>query len=531
MRISPKISPLRFWSQKVLPLVYDDSLSYYEVLGKVTHKLNELISNIDPIVRDIIEDMGLTPNVRYENVYNVKDYGAKGDGLTDDRAVIQELLNKCLDEGGGCVYLPSGKYIISKTIVVGDNCSLIGSGASSEIYNTDHTPFWGTAVAVVGSNTAVANLKINYYDYSETPIAYGPAWGALGITNCEYEDAVNQHRGPSLPDIENITISNIWCDGFYALQCEPVANIKNVVYRNIFTPNSMNSVVGGTTYSGSTGKLDNVVIENMFTGYLRIQGGGNINRVLVNSVNADYCYISGQDVKVSNCVFKSSLGSTFYGATFAVDSATLMLFGSGVGRMISIENTTVDGGEVEDYAIKCVNGSGVVSMSNVVARYANVANIYMIDNVLAYCSNCRFDITNDSVTNTLKGNCVNTVLNGTETSNEDALLLYRDVTVTCTHTGFVPLHSALPVNCVKNGQMILCSGSLAKSEGNFAEGETICTTSIHPTATCRDFGFLEGAEDERPCIIEWDTTGAIKIKSLVANVTGFNSVSFSLKAF
>lgn len=531
MRFNPKVSPLRFWSQKVLPLVYDDSLSYYEVLGKIAHKLNELIGNIDPIVREIIEDMGLTPNVRYENVYNVKDYGAKGDGLTDDRAVIQELLNKCLEEGGGCVYLPSGKYIISKTLVVGDNCCLLGSGASSEIYNTDHTPFWGTAVAVVGSNTSVANLKINYYDYSDTPIAYGPAWGALGITNCEYEDAVNQHRGPSLPDIENITISNIWCDGFYALQCEPVSNIKNVVYRNIFTPNSMNSVMGGTSYNGSQGELENVIIDNMFAGYLRIQGGGHLNHVLVNNVKADYCFLGGQDIKLSNSVIKSSQNSVFYGSTFIVDTATLMLFGSGVGKMISIENTTVDGGEVEDYAIKCVNGSGLVSMSNVVARYANIANIHMIDAVLAYCSNCRFDITNDSVTNALKGSCVNTVLNATESSNEDALLLYRNVTGTYTHTGFVTLHASLPVSCVKNGQMILCSGSLQKSEGNFTEGETICTTSIHPTVTYRDLGFVEGESDAEPCIIEWDNTGAIKIKSLVTNVTGYSKVNFSLKAF
>ena len=43
MIISPKVRPLRFWSQKVLPLVYDDSLSYYEVLGKMVSKINELI--------------------------------------------------------------------------------------------------------------------------------------------------------------------------------------------------------------------------------------------------------------------------------------------------------------------------------------------------------------------------------------------------------------------------------------------------------------------------------------------------------
>ena len=38
------MKPFGFWCQKVLPLVYDDSLSYYEVLCKVRDKLNEVIS-------------------------------------------------------------------------------------------------------------------------------------------------------------------------------------------------------------------------------------------------------------------------------------------------------------------------------------------------------------------------------------------------------------------------------------------------------------------------------------------------------
>ena len=33
----------KFWCYKVLPLVYDDSLSYYEVLCKVVKYINELI--------------------------------------------------------------------------------------------------------------------------------------------------------------------------------------------------------------------------------------------------------------------------------------------------------------------------------------------------------------------------------------------------------------------------------------------------------------------------------------------------------
>ena len=37
---------LRFWCQKVLPLVYDDSLSYYELLGKVIEYLNNTIKDV-----------------------------------------------------------------------------------------------------------------------------------------------------------------------------------------------------------------------------------------------------------------------------------------------------------------------------------------------------------------------------------------------------------------------------------------------------------------------------------------------------
>lgn len=39
------VAPLYFWSQKVLPFVYDDSLSYLEQVQKVSEKLNEVISS------------------------------------------------------------------------------------------------------------------------------------------------------------------------------------------------------------------------------------------------------------------------------------------------------------------------------------------------------------------------------------------------------------------------------------------------------------------------------------------------------
>lgn len=42
-----RIGQFRFWCQKVLPAVYDDSLSYYELLAKVIEKLNEVITLVD----------------------------------------------------------------------------------------------------------------------------------------------------------------------------------------------------------------------------------------------------------------------------------------------------------------------------------------------------------------------------------------------------------------------------------------------------------------------------------------------------
>ena len=39
------LNTFRFWCYKVLPLVYDDSLSYYEILCKVVDYINNMIEN------------------------------------------------------------------------------------------------------------------------------------------------------------------------------------------------------------------------------------------------------------------------------------------------------------------------------------------------------------------------------------------------------------------------------------------------------------------------------------------------------
>lgn len=44
------IDKLRYWCHKILPLVYDDSLSYYEVLCKTSAKLNEVIDSTNGLL-------------------------------------------------------------------------------------------------------------------------------------------------------------------------------------------------------------------------------------------------------------------------------------------------------------------------------------------------------------------------------------------------------------------------------------------------------------------------------------------------
>lgn len=48
-----ELKHFKFWCQKILPLVYDDSLSYYEVLCKVVDYINKLIDDENSAIGQI----------------------------------------------------------------------------------------------------------------------------------------------------------------------------------------------------------------------------------------------------------------------------------------------------------------------------------------------------------------------------------------------------------------------------------------------------------------------------------------------
>jgi parallel beta-helix repeat protein len=66
-----------------------------------------------------------------ESAYNVKDYGALGDGSTDDSSAIQSAITAAQADHNGIVFFPQGTYIIGTTPNITSSVMVLGSGLSS----------------------------------------------------------------------------------------------------------------------------------------------------------------------------------------------------------------------------------------------------------------------------------------------------------------------------------------------------------------------------------------------------------------
>ena len=84
------------------------------------------------------------PASQLRSYVDVRDHGAKGDGVHDDHAAIQAAIDAAsaaasgLPQGGGAVvFVPSGLYPVSRTLrITQSNVGLVGIGAGSVIQGT-----------------------------------------------------------------------------------------------------------------------------------------------------------------------------------------------------------------------------------------------------------------------------------------------------------------------------------------------------------------------------------------------------------
>jgi len=70
-------------------------------------------------------------------VYDVRAWGAVGDGEHDDTRALQEVLDAAEADGGGVVQFPPGEYYVTHTLLYGSDTVLTGPGATIAFEPTD----------------------------------------------------------------------------------------------------------------------------------------------------------------------------------------------------------------------------------------------------------------------------------------------------------------------------------------------------------------------------------------------------------
>jgi hypothetical protein len=106
------------------------------------------------------------------SVYNVRDYGAKGDGTDLDTVAVQGAIDACYKAGGGTVLVPEGVFRIGTvelrsnvTLHIAAAAKLLGSGNGGHYHGADAIPLsgdstlddgnWALIFAVDAKNVAV----------------------------------------------------------------------------------------------------------------------------------------------------------------------------------------------------------------------------------------------------------------------------------------------------------------------------------------------------------------------------------------
>lgn len=157
VRINP--TNFRFWCQKVLPLVYDDSLSYYELLCKVVNYLNSVIADVATLGGDV--DNLLTAYKQLQDFVNT---------YFDNLDIKQELIE-----------------------ILGEDAINLVARTKALEENAKKTTAWGnTLVPTVAFNVGMKFDKIGdttlntlsiYAPNDDTAAIYYPTNGANGSWN------------------------------------------------------------------------------------------------------------------------------------------------------------------------------------------------------------------------------------------------------------------------------------------------------------------------------------------------------------
>lgn len=282
------VTTLKVWVSHVLPLVYDDTLSFMELLGKVTYKLNELIENnnklpdyIADLIREYIssgEIEKVLAEVLANYMLNVKFppaglTPATGDGSADDTEAIQGCIDYAFNHGGMAIYFPSGSYL-TQPLVLKNKCTMFGydryntrlvlkGGATTAMFTGNVDELTLTGMGFDGNMDIQVN-NVNLFDVTV---------GSAIITNVLLTDGydllkVVVNRDLQLDDV----IFNHAVENGLVVSGNGYVQADNVIFKSVSALIGKNYVVLGCNDS----ILTKVKCEGASPNGVRITGNNNV---------------------------------------------------------------------------------------------------------------------------------------------------------------------------------------------------------------------------------------------------------------
>ena len=254
-----EVEPLCYWVQHILPLVYDDSLSYMELLGRVTKKLNELIVNnnklpdfIAELIKDYISSGAIEKvlaEVLADYMLNVKFppaglTPATGDGSADDTKAIQGCIDYAYNNGGMSVYFPSGSYL-TQPLTLRDKAILFGQdryttrlvmkgGATTAMFTGDVDELTLTGLGFDGNMDIQVN-NVNLFTISVNSAI---------ITNCLLTDGYDLLNITVNDDLQlNDVIFRHAVENALVLKGEGIVQGNNLIFKSVSALVGKNFVV------------------------------------------------------------------------------------------------------------------------------------------------------------------------------------------------------------------------------------------------------------------------------------------------
>ena len=160
------------------PLLKSDSIKDGNLIDEI-RDIKESISILERYPND--------PDVPDRLVYNVKEYGAIGDGSTDDSAAIQRAVDSVTSEGW-IIFVPTGTYLLGSEIAVSNPVNFIGQGRASSIFKRTTNGYH-----LVFSNTDHVSVQDIGFDGNYPTLTTGSGLSFVAVDdveviNCRFTD-------------------------------------------------------------------------------------------------------------------------------------------------------------------------------------------------------------------------------------------------------------------------------------------------------------------------------------------------------